>query len=648
MPGRTGPRPTSRPTRAAERRLTAVDVTVSDPLVGRLLDGRYAVRSRIARGGMATVYLAVDQRLERDVAVKVMHAGLSADEDFVRRFIREARSAARLSHPGIVQVFDQGEDDGIVFLAMEHIAGRTLRDLMRERGPLSAREALDVLEPVLDALAAAHRAGIVHRDIKPENVLLADDGRVKVADFGLARAVSTSTVASQTGVLLGTVAYLAPEQVERGVADARSDVYAAGVLLFEMATGSKPFEGETALQVAYQHVHDDVPAPSTRAPGVAPLVDHIVLTAAAHDPDERPNDARELLIIVREARRRATDDDLDRRPQGHHAAPASGRDAATVTIGARPALDHRNGDTGLIAVHAPRASRRNRGRVVLLLVLLAAGLLGVGGWYVGAGPGAYTSVPAVVGLPAADAQAELTRAQLRSTVIEQFSETDPAGRVISADPRSRVRKNGSVTLVVSRGPERHPVPAVAGQPEAAAREALANNGLSVGPVTRAYDEKVAAGRVVSSDPAVSTQLRSGTAVTLVVSRGRRPIAIRSYVGTAADQAAAALAKAGLRVRTRQVFDDTVAEGDVVSQLPASGTGFAGTQVALVVSKGPELVSVEPVIGRQIGEATRLLQAQGFTVVVQKAFGGFFGTVRFQTPSGGARVKPGATITLTVI
>ncbi len=626
-----------------------MDVTVSDPLVGRLLDGRYAVRSRIARGGMATVYLAIDQRLERDVAVKVMHAGLSADEDFVRRFIREARSAARLSHPGIVQVFDQGEDDGIVFLAMEHVAGRTLRDLMRERGPLSAREALDVLEPVLDALAAAHRAGIVHRDIKPENVLLADDGRVKVADFGLARAVSTSTVASQTGVLLGTVAYLAPEQVERGVADARSDVYAAGVLLFEMATGSKPFEGETALQVAYQHVHDDVPAPSTRASGVAPLVDDIVLSAAAHDPDERPSDARELLILLREARRRATDDDLDRRPQGHRTAPASGRDAATVSIGARPALDHRSGDTGLIAVHAaPPTRRRNRGRVLLLLVLLAAGLLGVGGWYVGAGPGAYTSVPAVVGDPAADARAALTRAQLRSTIVEQYSETDPAGRVISADPGSRVRKNGSVTLVVSRGPERHPVPAVVGQPEAAAREALANNGLSVGPVTRVYDEKVASGLVVSTDPAASTPQRSGTAVSLVVSRGRRPIEIRSYVGTAADRAAAALTKAGLRVTTRQVFDDTVAEGDVVSQRPASGTGFAGTQVALVVSKGPELVAVQPVIGRQIGEATRLLQAQGFTVVVQKAFGGFFGTVRFQTPSGGARVKPGATITLTVI
>ena len=625
-----------------------MDVTVSDPLVGRLLDGRYAVCSRIARGGMATVYLAVDQRLDRDVAVKVMHPGLSADEDFVRRFIREARSAARLSHPGIVQVFDQGEDDGVVFLAMEHVAGRTLRDLMHERGPLTAREALDVLEPVLDALAAAHRAGIVHRDIKPENVLLADDGRVKVADFGLARAVSTSTVASQTGVLLGTVAYLAPEQVERGVADARRDVYAAGVLLFEMVTGSKPFEGETALQVAYQHVHDDVPAPSTRASGVAALVDDIVLTAAAHDPEERPSDARELLIVVREARRRAGDD-LDRRPEPAEPESPTGRGAPTVSIGARPALDHRSGDTGLIAVHhAPPARRRSRGRAVLLLVLVVAVLLGLGGWYVGAGPGAYTAVPAVVGDQQAAAQAALERAQLSSTVIAEYSESDPAGQVISADPRTRVRRNGRVTLVVSRGPERHPVPTVVGQPEAAAREALANNGLTVGPVSRAYDEKVAAGRVLTSDPAVGAPLRSGTPVALVVSRGRRPIAIRSYVGTAADDARAALTKAGLRVTTRQAFDDTVAAGDVVSQKPASGTGFAGTQVVLVVSKGPELVTVESVIGRQVGEASRLLQAQGFTVVVQKAFGGYFGTVRFQTPGGGARVRPGATITLTVI
>ena len=637
----------SRPLARPDRRVGGVDVSVSDPLVGRMLDGRYAVRSRIARGGMATVYLAVDQRLDREVAVKVMHAGLSADEDFVRRFIREARSAARLSHPGIVQVFDQGTDQGVVFLTMEHVAGRTLRDLMRERGPLTPREALDVLEPVLDALAAAHRAGIVHRDIKPENVLLADDGRVKVADFGLARAVSTSTVASQTGVLLGTVAYLAPEQVERGVADARSDVYAAGVLFFEMLTGSKPFEGETALQVAYQHVHDDVPAPSTRAADIAGVIDDVVLTATAHDPDDRPSDARELLIVVREARRRATDGDLDRRPSAHGGRAAA--ETPTVSLGARPALDHRSGDTGLIAIHPAAPVRRRRGgRIALTLVLVAATLLGAGGWYVGAGPGAYVSVPPVVGGNQDDGQIALERLGLGSTIIPEFSETDPAGEVIRTAPDARVRKNGTVTMVVSRGPERYAVPVVVGASEAAAREALTNNRLAVGKVRPVYDEQVANGRVVSSDPVAGRPMKSGTAVALVVSRGPRPVKISRFIGRSGQEAQVALTGDGFDVTTTSAYDDTVAEGDVISQKPSSGNGFRGTKVTIVVSKGPRLMTVDGVIGQQIGPATRLLEAQGFTVTVQKAFGGYFGTVRFQTPGGGSRVRPGATITLTVI
>ena len=639
---------TSVSTADSDRRLTGVDVSVSDPLVGRLLDGRYAVRSRIARGGMATVYLAIDQRLEREVAVKVMHAGLSADDDFVRRFIREARSAARLSHPGIVQVFDQGDDDGVVFLAMEHVAGRTLRDLMREKGSLTPREALDVLEPVLDALATAHRAGIVHRDIKPENVLLADDGRVKVADFGLARAVSTSTVASQTGVLLGTVAYLAPEQVERGIADARSDVYAAGVLLFEMLTGSRPFEGETALQVAYQHVHDDVPAPSSRAAGIVPTIDDIVLTAAAHDPDERPSDARELLIVVRAARRKVADDDLDRRP-----VPRDNRrvrdDATTVTLGPRPALDHRSGDTGLIALHtAPTGRRHRRGRIALTLVVVAAVLLGAGGWYLGAGPGAYVMIPGVVDRPRVEAEAALKQAGLTSVVVTEFSETEPAGQVIASDPTSRARKNSTVRLLVSRGRERYSVPRLVGATQPAATRALANNKLALGSVTAVYDEKVAKGTVVSTDPPAGSSLRSTSPVALVISRGRQPIVITSFVGKPADDARAALTKAGFAVSASSVFDDDVDEGDVISQKPRSGNAFRGAKVALVVSKGPELVTVPGVVGQQIGAATAALEAQGFTVEVQKAFGGYFGTVRFQTPGGGSRVKPGATITLTVV
>ncbi|MDQ4007485.1 MAG: protein kinase, partial [Actinomycetota bacterium] len=279
-----------------------MDTTAADPLVGTLLDGRYRVGPRIARGGMATVYEATDTRLDRVVAVKVLHSGYAEDESFVSRFIREARSAARLAHPNVVGVFDQGDDAGTLFLAMEYVPGCTLRDLMRQQGPLSPARAVALLEPVLSALAAAHDAGLVHRDVKPENVLLTDDGRVKVADFGLARAVTTATNTATTGVLLGTVSYLAPELVTDGTADARSDVYSVGVLLYELLTGRKPHQGETPIQVAYKHVHEDVPPPSASVEGIPPYVDALVARVTARQRDARPADAKVLLHQLRRVR----------------------------------------------------------------------------------------------------------------------------------------------------------------------------------------------------------------------------------------------------------------------------------------------------------------------------------------------------------
>ena len=277
--------------------------TVADPMIGRVLDGRYRVGPRIARGGMATVYEATDLRLDRLCALKVMHAGLGDDEEFAARFVREARSAARLSHPHVVAVFDQGDDDGTLFLAMEYIPGHTLRDLIRKEAPLTPARALGLIDPILSALAAAHQAGLIHRDVKPENVLLADDGRVKVADFGLARAVSAETQHTATGgVLIGTVSYLSPELVVDGRADVRSDVYAAGVVLYEMLTGRKPHEGESPIQVAYKHVHEDVPPPSRVVPGIPPYVDALVARATARDRFLRPADARVMLHQVRRVR----------------------------------------------------------------------------------------------------------------------------------------------------------------------------------------------------------------------------------------------------------------------------------------------------------------------------------------------------------
>ncbi|NEE51281.1 serine/threonine protein kinase, partial [Streptomyces sp. SID8455] len=259
-----------------------------------MLDGRYRVDALIAVGGMATVYRALDTRLDRVVALKVMHPELAADASFVERFIREARSVARLSHPNVVGVFDQGAEGAYVYLAMEYVPGCTLRDVLRERGALTPRAALDVLEPVLAALGAAHRAGFVHRDMKPENVLIGDDGRVKVADFGLVKAVDTVT--DTTGAVLGTVSYLAPEQIERDdEADARVDVYACGVVLYEMLTGGRPHSGDSPAQVLYRHLNEDVPPPSEAVPHLGPELDRLVATATARAAGDRPADAVALL-----------------------------------------------------------------------------------------------------------------------------------------------------------------------------------------------------------------------------------------------------------------------------------------------------------------------------------------------------------------
>ena len=285
-----------------------MDTTLQDALVGRVVDGRYHVESLIARGGMATVYLALDRRLERDVALKVMRDDLADDPEFVSRLVREARAAARLTSPHVVQVFDQGADGPWLYLAMEYLPGRTLRDVLAQRAALTVRETLSVMEPVLEALGAAHRAGIVHRDVKPENVILTDDGRIKVADFGLARAAAAPvTGGGPDARLLGTAAYLAPELVSRGVADARADIYAAGVMLFEALTGRPPYADDDPVRLAYRHVHERVPTPSSTVPGLPPQLDEFVLAATAHDPDLRPADGDRMLAELRAVRQTLPD-----------------------------------------------------------------------------------------------------------------------------------------------------------------------------------------------------------------------------------------------------------------------------------------------------------------------------------------------------
>lgn len=618
-----------------------------------MLDGRYRVLSHIADGGMASVYLALDTRLEREVALKVMRPGLAADETFVSRFRREARSAARLSHPHVVAVFDQGEDDGSMFLAMEYVPGQTLREVMQAEGPLTPRAALDIMDPVLQALSAAHRAGIIHRDVKPENVILRDDGTVKVADFGLARAVTTQTTTAQTGMLLGTVAYLSPEQVERGIADARSDVYAAGLILFEMLTGTKAFTGDSPIHVAYQHVHGSIPAPSSRVESVPSELDTLVALATARDPDQRPADAGEFLSEVRKARAALSPTDLDHRPAGA-AAEDGGMSTVAVArttalpIGERPSAPEPTRATSGSAEGAGRGGRAWKWAVAALLLLAAAT---AGAWYFTMGPGSPTVVPVVVGQTFEQAQSRLSAAHLDAKRVDAFDERVGRGLVISANPGAgaEVGRSTAVVLTVSKGPERYAVPTLVGSTATEAEARLAENRLALGGSSQAYDEKIPAGQIVSSTPKAGTQLRRGTAVTIVVSKGRQPIDVTDYTGKPADQAVAALTDAGLRVdATKQEFSTDVPKGSVISQSPATGTLFRGEQVTLVVSKGPEMVSVPNVQGKQLRQARKILEDAGFQVRVESFMGGLFGTVRSQSPAGDAKAPKGSTVTLVVV
>jgi len=643
--------------------------STGDALIGRTLDGRYRVLRRIADGGMATVYLAVDERLDREVALKVMRQHLTHDESFVTRFRREARSSASLSHPNVVAVFDQGEDDGHIFLAMEYVPGQTLRDVMREEGLLSPRAALDVLDPVLQALAEAHTKGLIHRDVKPENVIINDNGTVKVADFGLARAVTSQTVTSTQGVLLGTVAYLSPEQVERGIADARSDVYAAGLMLFEMLTGTKAFTGETAIHVAYQHVHGGVPSPSSRVAGLPPALDELVAVATARDPDERPADAAEFLTLVRRTRATLPAGVLDARPAGVAAGVAAAQPTATAALPlqrARPASEGAGGvatrprsETVAIALPPPPLEGRvvadgggpPRRRRWWPAVLASALIAGLTAWFFLLGPGATATVPSVQGRTQAEAVSAVRKAALDPKVTEAFSEKVPTGVVISTDPGAgqTVRRGSDVALVVSKGPERYAVPPVVGMTLAEATARIEAVNLAVGKVTKAFDEKVPEGQVVSAKPGPGANLKKGATVALTVSKGRRPIDVPDLTGKDATIASRQLSALGLKVdATKQQNSDTVGKGKVISQDPRDGTLYKGDKVTLVVSKGPVLVDVPNVVGQQLDQARTALEGAGFKVEVRRALGGFFGTVRLQDPAGGSKAPKGSTVTLTIV
>ena len=638
-------------------------MTTSDPLVGATLDQRYFVESRIAGGGMATVYVAHDLRLDRRLALKVMHPSLAQDPTFVQRFINEAHSVAKLSHPNVVQVFDQGEDRGHVFLAMEYVPGRTLRALLKERGRLSARDALQVMAPVLAALGAAHQAGMVHRDIKPENVLITEDGRIKVADFGLARAVEQSTQAlTRTGTLMGTAAYLAPEQIERGTADARTDVYAAGIMLYELLTGSQPHTGETPIAIAYQHVNEDVPRPSHFLPGLPPEVDGLVTKATERDPRYRPGNAGQFLAKVLEVLRH-----LPKTPQGggtplSPVAPAAaatasvtapqliaggagpGTENATMVVemGPNAPFDDGYGDGYPEEHHGPGRRRGvllGAGAAVLALVVFVAGW-----WFL---IGRFEEVPEVIGVGQEDACAAVRDAGLKCLVADEGVYSDEeVGTVGAVDPEvgERLSPGDEVTLSLSKGPQEVEMPDFVGEDISNALKEMEELGFAPDDLEQNVvdAEDVPPGQVISTDPAAGEVADRESTVTFEVSRG---IDVPPVAGRRVEDAEQALTSLGLTVDIVEVESDSVDEGLVISQNPDTGATLStGGVVELTVSTGPPGVEVPDVVGLRVREARKKLEEAGFEVEVERVLGGR--VVSEQSHTGKAPEGTEITITAT--
>ena len=626
---------------------------------------------------MSTVYSAVDERLDRSVAVKVMSSSLSSDPAFADRFAREARAAAKLAHINTVAVYDQGEDGDNVFLVMELVNGRTLRDLLRERGRLSPAEAVSIMEPVLAALAVAHRVGLVHRDIKPENILLSDEGVVKVADFGLARAVETDGAATRTGMMMGTVAYCSPEQISRGRTDQRSDVYSAGVVLFELLTGEAPYVGDSAMAVAYQHVHSRVTAPSSRVGGVGEELDDLVVRATDSDPAGRPLDAGAFLAELADVRA-----DLGLpvvpvppRPRVNGHQPSSdarearttqriGRDAGVhdTAVGAPPPYGFAPRPPGPPGpppgTYNPRplvpARRRPRAALIAVLVVLLLGVgAGFGGWWFAAGR--YTRVPTVTGEARVTALAALDRAGFDKITISQVNdEKVPKGLAVGTKPGGdrRVRRHAPITLLISLGPKLYALTDVHGQSENDARATLGKLPVRL-TSTRQADDTVPADTVIRTNPPAGTRVRAEQLVTIVVSSGPPILKVPDVTGSARADAVANLQGMGFKVDVKEQFSDTVAQGNVISQDPSANSQLAkGQQVALTVSKGADFVDVPQVSGLSKDDARRALEDAGLKVKVKRVFGGRLDVtvgldINPADQNAAGQVRRGSTVTIEV-
>ncbi|WP_428831950.1 Stk1 family PASTA domain-containing Ser/Thr kinase [Gulosibacter sediminis] len=621
---------------------------------------------------MATVYVATDLRLDRRVAIKIMHAHLAADESFRDRFIREARSAARLAHPNLVNVYDQGDDEGLAYIVMEYVPGITLRDLLHDHHRLTVEQTIDIMDAVLAGLQVAHRQGIIHRDIKPENVLLADDGRIKLSDFGLARAVTNNTASGS--VLLGTIAYLAPELVTKGLADVRSDIYSAGIMMYEMLVGEQPYRGDEPVNIAYRHANDSVPPPSEAQPSVPGVLDDLVVWATERDAEDRPADAGAMLAALRQAERDIANgggatvpletaiqnfadndthllavSDNDSMPNSvmQPTGPVESVDVATIA----PAVE--GGAPAARRLQRLNGQKRRAGVlaffVVLVMAFLAAGL----GWYEGIGPGSYGSTPDVVAQAQSDAEATIVASGFTvGEVTEDNSLEVPEGTVISMspDPNTKLAPDSPIDLVVSAGPRILTVPALEGLSTADAEQAITDAGFVVDAETHVteFSGSIEADHVIrgttETGETLPQEMAEQQTIRLVVSAGSVP----EVSGMSQGEAEQALTDAGLTPAVvDSQYSSSVPAGVVLSQENTSDPMVPGSTVNLVVSLGPDLVEVPDVTGKPAKDAIAELEAAGFdvdhsipSVLLDDA------KVSSQNPSGGEEVERGSTVKIT--
>ncbi len=609
--------------------------------MGRLVDGRYRVRGRVARGGMATVYLATDLRLERRVALKVMHHHLSDDDRFQSRFIQEARAAARLSDPHVVSVFDQGQDGDIAYLVMEYLPGVTLRDLLTDQTRLPVDHAVTVMHAVLSGLASAHRAGFIHRDVKPENVLIAEDGRIKIGDFGLARATTANTASGQQ--LLGTIAYLAPELVTQGTADARTDIYALGIMLYEMLTGEQPYQGEQPMQIAYQHATEQVPRPSFLNPAVPEQLDELVLWSTERSPDERPADAQEMLdrlleiedqlgIVPLAPRSRLApaihDDGADEEgetkllPPSLNTGEVTSVLSGTAPVGSAPANE---GNAERLRVKTRR--RRVRGAWATSIILILALVAGGAGWWFGSGPGSRVLVPNFAQNATFD-EASQQLAALELTAVEETANSldVPAGRIleVSPAPGTQVYPGDEVTITTSVGPASVRLGSFRGMTREQVEDYATDAAIDVPDEPSQVFDDSDAGTVIGAriTPAGSDEsygclegceAHQGDTLALTVSAGPVP----DVQDLSIDAARERLEEAGLEVseQTEKWYSDQYAAGFVIGlvDIPEGESLRPGDSVTLIESLGPEPVAVPDVAGMTRNAAVAALEAEGFEV-----------------------------------